>query len=117
MALGYGNRARADKRLRDSARIASQSAAMPGRTRNGVPLKYLSFLILSALLIGCATSTRDQQTQVSGMTCWKELPVGSNLPVTKCMTEDEMKRKQQAVDAMSDEIMRATPHKSRGNGT
>jgi hypothetical protein len=80
-------------------------------------LKNLSILILTALLLGCATSTRDQQTQVAGMTCWKELPVGSNLPVTKCMTEEEMQRKKQAVDAMSDEIMRATPNKSRGSGT
>ena len=116
MTLGYGNRARPDKPLHDAARIASQSAAMPGSTRNGVPLKHLSILILPALLIGCATSTRDQQTQVAGMTCWKELPTGSNLPVTKCMTEEEMKRKQQSVDAVSDEIMRATPNKTRGSG-
>ena len=80
-------------------------------------MKNLFILMVPALLIGCAVSTRDQQTQVAGMTCWKELPTGSNLPVTKCMTEEEMKRKQQAVDAMSDEIMRATPNKSRGSGT
>ena len=79
-------------------------------------MKNLSILIPVALLLGCAVSPRDQQSQVAGTTCWKEIPTGSNLPVTKCMTEDERQRQKQSVDAISDEIMRSAPNKTRGSG-
>ena len=88
---------------------------MPRTDRAGEPLKTLSILAATAILVGCST-TGPQQSQVAGMTCWKELPTGSNLPVTKCMTEEERQKQKQEVEAYGDAINRATPNKTRGSG-
>ena len=79
-------------------------------------MKNLSILILPALLLGCSATVPEQQTHLAGTTCWKEIPTGSNLPVTRCMTEEERQRQKQQADAIGDEILRSTPNKSRGSG-
>ena len=79
-------------------------------------MKTLSMLSLAALLLGCSATGPAPQAPVAGMTCWKEIPTGSSLPVTRCLTEEERQRQKQSVDAISDEIMRSTTNKTRGSG-
>ena len=79
-------------------------------------MKNLSILMAAAVLVGCSTTGPQEQSKVAGMTCWKELPTGSNLPVTKCMTEEDRQRQKQEVEAYGDAINRATPNKTRGSG-
>ena len=79
------------------------------------PLKTLSILILPAMLLGCSATAPEQQAQIAGTTCWKEIPTGSNLAVTKCTTEEERQRQKQQVDVISDEILRSAPSKTRGS--
>jgi hypothetical protein len=79
-------------------------------------LKNLWIPLAAAALAGCSATGPQQQSQVAGTTCWKELPTGSNLPVTKCMTEEERQRQKQEVEAYGDAINRATPNKTRGSG-
>ncbi|MCE9660904.1 MAG: hypothetical protein K8R60_20445 [Burkholderiales bacterium] len=78
-------------------------------------LRNLLPLVLPVAVLGCATVAQPQpQSNVAGMTCWKELPTGSSLPVTRCMSEEERQRAKAGVDAMGDDIHRAVPNKTPG---
>ena len=79
----------------------------------GVVLKELVPVVLALAVAGCAV-VPNPQSNVAGTTCWKELPTGSNLPVTRCMTEEERQRAKEGVDAVGNEIHRATPNKAAG---
>ena len=79
------------------------------------PVKKLLILVLPVAVFGCAT-VEQPQSNVAGTICWKEMPTGSNLPVTKCTTEEERQRQKEAVEAMGNEIHRSGPNKTRGSG-
>ena len=116
MAGGYGKNPRLDKRSPAAARRASQSAPMPEPTSSGTLVRKLLILVLPLAALGCAV-VAEPQSNVAGTTCWKELPTGSNLPVTRCMTEEDRKRQKEAVDAAGAEIQRAVPNKTGRSGT
>jgi hypothetical protein len=84
-------------------------------TRFGGLLKNLTILVLPLAALGCATVAEPQST-VAGMVCYKELPTGSNLPVTKCVTEEERQRQKEQVEQVGSEIQRANSNKARGSG-
>jgi len=88
---------------------------MPEATWSATLVRKLLILVLSLAALGCAT-VAEPQTNVAGMTCWKELPTGSNLPVTKCMSEEDRQRQKESVEATGDAIHRAVPNKSRASG-
>lgn len=78
-------------------------------------MKNPMILLLPLAALGCATVAEPPST-VAGMTCYKELPTGSNLPVTRCVTEEERRRQKEQVEQVGSEIQRATSGKSRGSG-
>ena len=78
-------------------------------------MRKLLILALPVAALGCAV-VAEPQAIAAGMTCWKELPTGSNLPVTKCMTEEDRQRQKESVDAAGDAIHRAVPNKSKASG-
>ena len=79
-------------------------------------MRKLLILALPVAALGCAV-VAEPQASAAGTTCWKELPTGSNLPVTKCMSEEDRQRQKESVEAAGDAIHRAVPNKSRASGT
>jgi hypothetical protein len=78
-------------------------------------VRKLLILVLPVAALGCAT-VAEPQTNVAGMTCWKEQPTGSNLPVTRCVTEEDRQRQKESVEAAGDAIHRSVPNKSKASG-
>lgn len=70
--------------------------------------KILTAITVACLLAGCAspqTQVTSEQIQVASatqQTCTRETPIGSNIPVTKCRSAEQMARDAEAArDAMS----------------
>ena len=74
-------------------------------------MKKLVLMVVPLVVLGCAV-VEPPQSNVAGTTCWKELPTGSSLPVTRCMTEEDRQRAKEGVDATADAIHRAVPNKT-----
>jgi hypothetical protein len=80
-----------------------------------VVLKKLLLMAIPVAVLGCATVKDDRYTQ-AGMSCWREIPTGSSLPVTRCVTEEERRKQKEGVDAAADDIHRSPSSKSRPGG-
>lgn len=78
-------------------------------------MKSVLAATVAIVISGCA-SNADEQLTTSGVQCWRETPTGSNLPVTRCMSDEESKRQREATDDFSDAVRRSTPAKGRSGG-
>lgn len=78
-------------------------------------MKSVLVATVAVVIIGCASNT-DEQLKTSGIQCWRETPTGSNLPVTRCMSDEESKRQREATDDFSDAVRRSTPARGRSGG-
>jgi hypothetical protein len=69
-----------------------------------LPLFLLAGAIVATALSGCAATPAGEQPEVF---CRRETMTGSNIPKSTCRTREEMKRDQENIDRMRDELKRA----------
>lgn len=74
------------------------------------PIKQLPLALLlgtgiaAATLAACASAPGGEQQEVF---CSRETMTGSNIPKSSCRTREEMKRDQENVDRLRDELRKA----------
>lgn len=65
---------------------------------------------MAALLAAaCTTPVPPAGTETAGLRCTRETPTGSNIPVTRCRTEDDLRREAEATNSVRDALEQTRP--------
>lgn len=65
-------------------------------------------VIAAALLAGCAVADPSSPAASASLTCTRETPTGSNIPVTRCRSPEDVRRDAEAAKDAGDAIGRST---------
>lgn len=65
-------------------------------------------VIAAALLTGCSVVDPSSPAVSASLTCARETPTGSNIPVTRCRSPEEVRRDAEAAKAAGDAIGRSS---------
>ena len=74
-----------------------------------MPARVVSSLLVLLVLVACAASDPQRQAVAQNPTdliCTREYPVGSNIPVTKCRTVDQIEAEKRAADSTMESTRR-----------
>ena len=69
-------------------------------------MKHVIVIPLAGLLLGCTAPPVATEASATGVRCQREMPTGSNIPVTTCRSLDDRQRESQAAQDAADAIAR-----------
>lgn len=72
-------------------------------------LRNSAFVFAAMLVAGCAAPVADQVGNAAATRCTRELPTGSNIPVTRCRSVEDAEREAEAArNGAADAIARGS---------